>query len=441
MVKTALTILLLGTVCLPVMAIVQQSKPEPTRVPLSALAGAADKLVARLDAVEAKASTEPELFRRHLRSVRALVRAEEARAAAYAGTSADLTAQSLELFQTMQRGFESDAANWRTYLEGRRSLILAYVSRRDHTLQHYTLTLPRDWKPEQSYPLYLERHGAGDPHPLGWPAGQVGLPQGVRAEDYHRPTMVPMVERNGVHVYPYGRGNSGYRDIGETDVWEALADAEQTVRLDPERYYLFGFSMGGGGTWRLAARTPDRWAAVAMLAPAAGSIRQDAAVGLGRNVKSLPTWIWCGQEDSLLPSAQQIRDELRRHGQEPIYTEVPKVGHNYLQEAQAEAMRFFDGKVRRRPSSFAFVSDTPEHTSAWGIRLVRDLSMSGAPSFSCRIEGQTVHLDSQGTPGLAVDLGALGLSGEVTLLWNDKQAYRGEVKPVTVGVVPEPRRR
>lgn len=411
------------------MTVAQGEKPKT--VPIDRLTAAIDHLVRQIDGLEATA--KPEIFRRHLRSVRSLLRAEEARATTYAGTERDVAGQTFDVVGQIQRGFDDDAGRWETYAEGRRSLLMTYVSKRDNTLEHYWLTLPKDWKADTRYPLYLELHGAGDPHPLGWAAGQLGLPDGARGETYKRPTMVPMVERLGFHVYPYGRGNSGYVDIGETDVWEALADVESTVKPDPDRYYLFGFSMGGGGTWRIAARTPDRWAAAAMLAPAARSIRQDAAIGLGRNVAHLPLWIWVGADDNLAPTARDIRDEAAKYGPPPPYREEPGTGHNYLQQAQWSAMRFFDGKVRQRPARFSYIADTPDHLGVWGVAMVRDIAVDATPSFDCSIEGQTVRIDSDGTPGLTVDLARLQLSGKVTLVWNGKPAYTGEPKIVQLG--------
>ncbi|RYG37481.1 hypothetical protein EON81_06620 [bacterium] len=411
----------------------QADKPKP--VPLVQISAAINRLVRRLDEIEATA--EPALFKRHLRSVRALVRAEEGRAAVYSGTPHDITAETLKFVQQMQRGFDADAAKWESYLNGRRSLVMAYVSPRDHSIAHYGLTLPKEWKPDTAYPLVFELHGASDTNPLSWNAAQVGLPEGVSAEVYDRPAMIPMQERKGVHVYPFGRGNSGYVDIGETDVWEALADAEKTVRLDPDRYYLYGFSMGGGGTWQLATREPDRWAAAAILAPAPKGFETDRATGVARNVANLPLWMWIGDKDFLLPYAHGIRDELAKYKIPLVYTEAPGVGHEFRGEAQTAAMRFFDGKVRQRPLHFAYVAHTDRHFGAWGVTLVRDLSMSGAPNFECWISGSSVRLESIGTPGLTLDLSAMGLKGEVVVSWNGKEAYRGEPKVVGVGVVPE----
>ena len=48
---------------------------------------------------------------------------------------------------------------------------------------------------------------------------------------------------------------------------EALVDEAVTLLpVDPERIYLTGFSMGGGGVWRYANIYPNRFAAAAPLA-------------------------------------------------------------------------------------------------------------------------------------------------------------------------------
>lgn len=55
-------------------------------------------------------------------------------------------------------------------LTAERTLVMAFISPHDATLQHYLLTLPKDWDPEKSYPLFFELHGAGDANPLAGPA-------------------------------------------------------------------------------------------------------------------------------------------------------------------------------------------------------------------------------------------------------------------------------
>jgi len=56
---------------------------------------------------------------------------------------------------------------------------------------------------------------------------------------------------------------------GEQDILDAIDWARDTFAIDPERVYLTGFSMGGRGTYQIGLRNPDRFAAIAPLAPAA----------------------------------------------------------------------------------------------------------------------------------------------------------------------------
>ena len=64
-----------------------------------------------------------------------------------------------------------------------------------------------------------------------------------------------------VIVAPLGRGPVGYySDISESDVFEAMADADRTYHFDPKRRFISGYSMGGYGAMRLATLYPDRWA-------------------------------------------------------------------------------------------------------------------------------------------------------------------------------------
>lgn len=63
---------------------------------------------------------------------------------------------------------------------------------------------------------------------------------------------------------PYG---FDWEDWGRIDAIEVLAHARETLNIDPSRQYLTGHSMGGHGTWNVAAHLPDQFAAIA---PSAG---------------------------------------------------------------------------------------------------------------------------------------------------------------------------
>ena len=73
-----------------------------------------------------------------------------------------------------------------------------------------------------------------------------------------------IAERHDVIVLePMARGNTDYRGFGELDVLRCLAEAKQRFTIDAERVYLTGESMGGNGTWLIASRNPQLFAAAA----------------------------------------------------------------------------------------------------------------------------------------------------------------------------------
>ena len=204
----------------------------------------------RLDQLAATA--ESPLFRRHLISVNAIVHSESARAMLYASTAPKVVEETLGYLRRLIKAYNGDAAQWSTYLEGRRALVLARLSARDGTLQFYCVHLPAAWDTDTSYPLLLNLHGAGPTHPLFYVA-VVG--QGIPPHS---------LERTGYHVMPFGRGNASYRDIGEVDVLETFDDVHRTFKIDDDHCYLYGFSMGGSGTCGFPGELADRWAAIAI---------------------------------------------------------------------------------------------------------------------------------------------------------------------------------
>lgn len=141
------------------------------------------------------------------------------------------------------------------------------------------------------------------------------------------------------HVAPTNRRPFGFdwQDWGRLDAYEALDDALAVSGVDPRRVYLTGHSMGGHGTWHLAANDPDRFLAIAPSAGWAtfdtyggrpdGALRElwhgaDAAsltLDLGPNLAPIPTFVVHGTADDNVPidQARTMLKLLREHGGTP----------------------------------------------------------------------------------------------------------------------------
>jgi predicted peptidase len=101
---------------------------------------------------------------------------------------------------------------------------------------------------------------------------------------------------------------------------------------DPDRVYLTGLSMGGYGSWDLAERMPERFAAVAPVCGGGDTSRADRLV-------KLPIWAWHGDQDPAVPVARsrEMIAAIEKAGGHPKYTELPGVAHNSWIQAYGNA--------------------------------------------------------------------------------------------------------
>ncbi len=99
----------------------------------------------------------------------------------------------------------------------------------------------------------------------------------------------------------------------------------KTEKIDPDRVYLTGLSMGGFGTWDTAFEYPDTYAAIAPICGGAG-VRWVQA----ERIKHLPCWIFHGDKDTAVPVefSHKIHDALKKIGAPVKLTIYPGVGHD-----------------------------------------------------------------------------------------------------------------
>jgi len=119
---------------------------------------------------------------------------------------------------------------------------------------------------------------------------------------------------------------------------QVLEEMKKNHRIDEKRIYLTGHSMGAIGTWYLAAKYPDIWAAIA---PFSG-------YGLPANVakmKGLPAIVIHGDADPTVPVAgsRLMVEALKKLGVDHRYIEVPGGNHmNVVQPNFAAVFEFFN---------------------------------------------------------------------------------------------------
>ena len=97
---------------------------------------------------------------------------------------------------------------------------------------------------------------------------------------------------------PGARGPNGdYIDVTEADTFEAWADVARHYRLDPDWVAICGYSMGGGGTYKLSGRWPDLFGR-AMGSAAIPITEEGSHLPPLRNVPLL-TWVGTADEGAV----------------------------------------------------------------------------------------------------------------------------------------------
>jgi predicted peptidase len=102
-----------------------------------------------------------------------------------------------------------------------------------------------------------------------------------------------------------------------------LDESLKSLPIDKSRIYLTGLSMGGFGSWELAMRRPELFAAVA---PVCGGGDETQAARL----KEIPIWVAHGDADTVVwpVRSRTMVEAIRKVGGNVKYTEYPGVGHN-----------------------------------------------------------------------------------------------------------------
>jgi len=184
----------------------------------------------------------------------------------------------------------------------------------------YLLYLPENYKPGTSLPVMLFLHGRGESDGPMSVVAKWGPPQLVaRGEKLPYILVSPQCPQEDNWSSP----------TQQARLTELLDSLVAKFGGNKDRIYLTGLSMGGSGSWRMAADHPERFAAVV---PICG--RGQSADGY--KLKSLPIWVFCGDQDGVFKSNEELVQNIVKAGSQSIrFTSLENVGHNSWSAAYA----------------------------------------------------------------------------------------------------------
>ncbi len=108
-----------------------------------------------------------------------------------------------------------------------------------------------------------------------------------------------------------------------------LHEVQRKYRVDANRIYVTGLSMGGYGTWQLAVAYPSRFAAIAPICAGGANFHR------APEIAHVPIWVFHGERDRIVPiseSREWVR-RLRQAGGRPKFTIYPRAAHDSWTQA------------------------------------------------------------------------------------------------------------
>ena len=200
-----------------------------------------------------------------------------------------------------------------------------YLLEGANEIMPYRVYVPKGYASAKPTPLVIALHGLGAnedsffdsysqlPPQLAEKHGfLMAAPLGYRSDGFYGSTIM-------------GAGDAASRrrvEYSEKDVLEVLARMKAAYTVDESRIYLIGHSMGAIGTWALAAKYPQIWAA---LVPFSGVGNPATA----EQMKQIPQFVVHGDADNTVnvSGSRNMVAALKKAGANVTYVEVAGGSH------------------------------------------------------------------------------------------------------------------
>lgn len=223
----------------------------------------------------------------------------------------------------------------------------------------YRILYPEHYDKNQTYPVILFLHGAGErgsdnakqlthgsrlflssENRQAFPC-IVLMPQ-CPTDSYWGSVKIDRSTSPATFGFDYSRPPTPALDAAMS----LLRQVVQTERVDPKRIYIMGLSMGGMGTFEAVYRNPKLFAAAVPICGGGDTVRYD------KQVKKMPFRVFHGDADQVVVvnNSRAMVRRLKQVKAKVQYTEYPGVNHNSWDNAFAEPdlLRWLFSAKRKR---------------------------------------------------------------------------------------------
>jgi len=177
--------------------------------------------------------------------------------------------------------------------------------------QEYLKYLPKDYdeNPEKKWPLLIFLHGSGE---RGTDINKIKV---------HGPPMLVEQGKEFPFIVISPQAKTGWNDDA---LYQLIRDfIAKNERVDTERVYLTGLSMGGYGTWSLAQEHPEMFAAIVPIC--GGGDPKDIW-----KLRHTPIWCFHGKLDGVVPitASETMVNALKPINPNVKFTVYPETYHD-----------------------------------------------------------------------------------------------------------------
>ncbi len=291
-----------------------------------------------------------------------------------------------------------------------------YRSEMNGELQHYSLYVPREYENGKAWPLVVMLHGAWSNHHLAMRRVFDKTNRPAESDDAAKKMMPKLPDVPYLVVAPNGFETMSYEGFAEEDVWRVIEEVNRQFHVDPDRVYLTGLSMGGGGTAKLGFRNPDRFAA---LAPVCGFFdarewndyddrqpefmkrleRLNSTYEIAENILHVPIKIMHGEKDPIVPvrCSKDLYQKLADLGYKCSLEIYPKVEHEAWEPAYENARLFeWFSKFKRNshPKKIVYKTGEPYGGSAYWIAIQEAENIRAIASIRGEIQENRIEIET-----------------------------------------------
>ena len=263
---------------------------------------------------------------------------------------------------------------------------IAYRSEIDGTLQPMMIYIPPSYDSDKTWPLYIDLHGAGESYLVS----KIGDPN--------------IFDEDALQIAVWGRGpRSGFNGLSEVDVLEAIDYVTKNWNIDENRIHLGGNSMGGGATFSLIARFPDKFASGRIWA----GYNNDLPLG---NMKNVPLYLLHSDDDFLVPMSmsRNAMQRLSQMGAKVTWDKTHGDWHSIFSNTEANIRSLHWVKQQARTSTVYDIHFTAmdglSHGS-WWVSILEWGPKRSYPSFKLSLgNDNTIYFNFDNIQAITLDI-------------------------------------